>query len=282
MRDSDIKQIVDPLTTISRRSKAVGAVFRDFVSLALYALCRDDERYLQIMDTYDHDRPKGERDADLFAEAFRQLLEVTARLNHDALGGVYMHLASNYSAKGMGQFFTPAPMCDMMAGLTIGDNAEEEPRILDPACGSGRMLISAAKLLPAKTHLTGIDMDRVCAHMAAVNLCLFNAHGVIYHGNSLSMEYWEGFITTRSAAGGAVRQMTEEEFENYIARDAERIEETAASQQESQMNLFNHHPPQPNHPRHGQHEIQSLCAQFGDGQQEAELRLRVRQRQPGR
>jgi type I restriction-modification system DNA methylase subunit len=38
-----------------------------------------------------------------------------------------------------------AHVTDMMAQMTVGEEAKEKT-IMDPACGSGRMLLSAAKV----------------------------------------------------------------------------------------------------------------------------------------
>ena len=43
-----------------------------------------------------------------------------------------------------GQYWSPEPVCDMMANLTIGDTLEDGQTVSDPACGSGRMLLAAA------------------------------------------------------------------------------------------------------------------------------------------
>src|SRR5699024_612393 len=100
-------------------------IFRDWVALMLYTLARDEEKYLELMGRYRNDREKGEREADLFAQAYGVLMTKLGRQREmgenpkELLGDCYMELAGKYSTKSMGQFFTPQSLCDMMAELTL-------------------------------------------------------------------------------------------------------------------------------------------------------------------
>lgn len=53
-----------------------------------------------------------------------------------------------------------------------GEKSENEKplNILDPACGSGRMLLAASRTLGRENHFYGIDIDEQCAQMTALNL----------------------------------------------------------------------------------------------------------------
>lgn len=247
-------EILKPLDAIQRRGYTMSKVFRDWVRLMLYSLMHDDKGYLKVMDRYPNDRDQGDREADLFKDAFHGLLakmgkdrEVGAN-PQEYLGDCYMEAAGKYSVQGMGQFFTPQSVCDMMAQLTIPDTANQmkAPRVADPACGSGRLLHSAAKLLPTTARFTGIDLDSICAHMATLNLCFFNMNGVIIHGNALSMEYYAGWTVKRTAIGGAIRQMSTDQVEEYcqlrgeaLQAEAQKREDPETEQeQESQLALF--------------------------------------------
>lgn len=244
--EHNIKRILKPLDSIASRGHHISSVFRDFISLALYALCREEELYLEVMGRYKNDRPKGKREADYFAHALSELLIVTSEENHDVLGDAYMHIAGNYSAKNMGQYFSPHGICDMMADITIGETDKQAPTVIDPACGSGRMLISAAKKLKPEAHFTGIDLDRVCAQMAALNLCLFNMNGIVYHGNGLSLKMYDAYMTQHTALGGRVQRLTDEELEACTRRDGDAIQATSQKtaepvkngQAEPQLTLF--------------------------------------------
>ena len=68
-----------------------------------------------------------------------------------------------------GQFFTPEPICDMMARMLHPAGFGE--RVADCCCGSGRMLMAAAKI-SRNSLFFGADIDRTCAMMCVINLCL--------------------------------------------------------------------------------------------------------------
>lgn len=206
-------QATKTLNEISSKGYNIGSVFRDWVSLMLFSLAKEEEMYLEIMGRYRNDGKP--READLFARAFSELMDEMRKENHDVLGGIYMEIVSNWSAKGMGQFFTPIHLCDAMAQLTISDPPDNPVTVADPACGSGRTFISAAKLVNAKSWFHGIDADNVCAQMCALNLCFFNMNGYVIHGNTLSMKFYDGWITNNSLLGGAIRRMKDNEVDDY-------------------------------------------------------------------
>lgn len=203
------KSILKPLDRIASRGYHISSVFRDWVALMLYALCRQEEYYLEVMGRYKNDAEPGKREADYFASAFAGLNIQMAEVNHDLLGDVYMEIAGNYSAKNMGQFFTPHPVCDMMARLSIPNPPEKPVSVSDPACGSARNLISAAKMLNPDSFFVGIDLDTVCVQMAALNCCFFNMNALIFHGNTLEMTFYTAYRTKNSVFGGSVWQLPE-------------------------------------------------------------------------
>jgi hypothetical protein len=90
-----------------------------------------------------------------------------------------------------GQFLTPEPVCELMARLMISDNQPsnegDRKAISDPCCGSGRMLIAAAKIHPG-SDLVGQDVDVRCVRMTALNLAFRNLYGFVIWGNTLRLE----------------------------------------------------------------------------------------------
>jgi len=119
----------------------------------------------------------------------------------DILGSCYMELATRGQKQWLGQYFSPAGLCDMNAAMLI-DRLEPDrlTRIADPACGSGAMLLAACRRVLAvfgvdglrRISITGIDLDATCADMAAVQLLAnCNVHEVrlgevrILRGNAL-------------------------------------------------------------------------------------------------
>ncbi|MGY3215287.1 N-6 DNA methylase [Mucilaginibacter sp. HD30] len=107
----------------------------------------------------------------------------------DPLGELFMQAISNGHN---GQYFTPEPICDMMAMMQVGDIIEPGKTVNDPACGSGRMLLAAAKL-NRSSLLYGADLDLTCCKMALLNMLLNSLTGEIAHMNTLSNEFYRGF-----------------------------------------------------------------------------------------
>jgi hypothetical protein len=125
----------------------------------------------------------------------------------DILGLAYQELASHGRRGALGQFFTPAGICELMSSiLATGDeHAEARPggglwRACEPACGSGALILGLLEQLvqqhgaQALQHwsVTAIDLDPLCAHMCAAQLLanLFvhrRSLGelVVYQGNAL-------------------------------------------------------------------------------------------------
>lgn len=127
-----------------------------------------------------------------FADMLISLSEVSDNRGEgfsDALGDLFMELVSGGRN---GQFFTPENICNMMAELTI-PTVKDNQSILDPACGSGRMLLAAAKR-NRNAFFFGCDNDITCCKMAVINLILNTLQGEIALMDSLAMVYtksWE-------------------------------------------------------------------------------------------
>ena len=57
----------------------------------------------------------------------------------------------------------------------------------DPACGSGRTLISTSKV-NSNMRFVGVDLSPDCAKMTALNMWLFDLDADVYCGDSLTMK----------------------------------------------------------------------------------------------
>lgn len=133
---------------------------------------------------------------DTLAPLLQMLGELSEGFN-DPLGELYMRKIS----KGhMGQYFTPQHVCDLMAQLSVGISGNGKT-VLDPACGSGRMLLAAAKI---NRHLLfyGADLDATCCKMAVANMLLQSLTGEIAHMNSLSNEFFTGYRISTTLYNG--------------------------------------------------------------------------------
>ena len=109
----------------------------------------------------------------------------------DPLGALYEQLIS----KGQkGQFFTPEPIASFMATSGIHDRMEPGRTVYDPVCGSGRMLLAAAKI---NRHLRfyGADIDPLCSKMTLVNMLLNSLTGEIAHMDTLANAFYKGYKT---------------------------------------------------------------------------------------
>lgn len=159
-------------------------VFDDLLTVAIAAYTQNlqakkswyEEEYLETIAKYKDSELRHE-----FQKAFAYLVtemedrEYTS-LGNDVLGEFFEQHISNGRN---GQYFTPFPICQFMASITQtdrvcdSDTATREPlRVLDPACGSGRMLLASHHVNGSGHEYYGIDIDRTCVKMAALNLFL--------------------------------------------------------------------------------------------------------------
>jgi len=184
----------------------------------LYSLQRDDEQYLEIVDKYDNSKERGSREIDYFTEAFGQLQHGMAETNADLLGAVYEELAM--TSDQFGQYFTPHPVCEMKAEMVVSvdetEDQEDPYTVADPASGTGRLLIYAARKLPDDVDAIfyGQDKDVTCAKMTALNLCFFNMDGYSVYGDSLKVEQRKMWGTQSTPMGGEIQELDVDEFDN--------------------------------------------------------------------
>ncbi|MGP8217484.1 MAG: N-6 DNA methylase [Bacteroidia bacterium] len=169
------------------RHKSQEAVFTDFLDMVICTLGagRYEEEYLAIVKRYKRD------EIDMFCELMAEMLIVMDNGGEglvDCLGEFYQQYISN---KNLQQFFSPQHICDFMSQITIDKNTIGKT-IHDPACGSGRMLLAAAKV-SRDNYFTGGDIDARCVKVCAINLCLNGLQGEVAHQNSLTTEHWGGY-----------------------------------------------------------------------------------------
>lgn len=175
-----------------------GQVFDDFLSIGMccFAWETEEDWYFEIIKRYD------KKELDLFAQMMGEMMLVYDRFANgkenkagfwiDPLGMWYELICSKSKSQAMGQFFTPNGVCDMMAQM-LYEPKEEIQKINDPACGSGRILLSYHSLNPGKDIFIGQDKDFMCVKMTAINMYMHGMVGQVHHMNTLSMEYYTGF-----------------------------------------------------------------------------------------
>lgn len=110
-------------------------------------------------------------------EAFNNLdLRPSKIGSNDIIGNCYLFLISNFASdagKRGGEFFTPTAISKLIARL-VGPKSRD--RICDPTCGSGGLLIEAAKSVPdGDCSLFGQEINHSTLALARMNM-LLHAH----------------------------------------------------------------------------------------------------------
>ncbi|MEX0968395.1 MAG: N-6 DNA methylase [Bacteroidia bacterium] len=156
-------------------------VFDDFLAMMICSVTRNpfsgksyyEEEYLRYIEPYAKLECRWQ-----FPKLFKVLTDQMTSLseageNYDVLGKFY---EKHLMPKSSNIFFTPWVICTFMARSSIFHDDEQDDKskdILDPACGSGRMLMAATRVAKNPLHrYYGVDIDPVCARMTALNLFL--------------------------------------------------------------------------------------------------------------
>lgn len=167
--------------------------FRGFVTLSScsVSLGLREAEYMEEVKRWKPEQVAG------FTEIFSFLVdEMSSHEYEDLLGPAYMELGNNKT--GNGEFYTPQHLSEVIARMTIPKELPEKGflELLEPASGSGGMVLSAAKVLRDYGHprnsirATCIDVSRVACEMCYLNLTLWGIAAEVIHGNSLSNETW--------------------------------------------------------------------------------------------
>lgn len=158
--------------------------FCDFLTLAVCALSakQKEDEYLQVAKKYSSDEMMH------FSKAFACMVDDMNDRGgglKDCLGDYFMDILSN---ERQGQFFSPQPICDLMAVITHSET-ENTNTVNDCCCGSGRMLLASAKI-NRFSKFYGADIDIQCCQMTLINLCLNGLFGVVSHMDTLRALEW--------------------------------------------------------------------------------------------
>lgn len=158
-------------------------VFPDFLEMIICAISagRKEDRYLEIVKKYQPDEVTQLSEA--FASLVMEMDDMGSGMK-DCLGDFFMDHVSHGNN---GQYFTPQPICDMIAMITMTPRVGKS--VADCACGSGRTLMAAAKI-SRFNQFYGADIDRTCCMMAVINLCLNGMIGEVVWMDSLSNRFY--------------------------------------------------------------------------------------------
>ena len=92
----------------------------------------------------------------------------------DAFGDAYEYLMSMYASnagKSGGEFFTPQEVSELLTRMAVAGKAEVN-KVYDPACGSGSLLLKAAKILGKENVRQGFYGQEI--NLTTYNLCRIN------------------------------------------------------------------------------------------------------------
>lgn len=118
----------------------------------------------------------------------------------DAFGDAYEYLMSMYASnagKSGGEFFTPQEVSELLTRIAIAGKTEVN-KVYDPACGSGSLLLKAAKILGKENVRQGFFGQEI--NITTYNLCRINMflHDIephkfdIAHGDTLTdAQHWD-------------------------------------------------------------------------------------------
>ena len=232
-------------------------VFSDFVEMAAISLSNAidkrqaesrESRYMEIVKRYAPD------DLEQFPRMLAELVNELETKPEDVLGHVFHELELHNKYRG--QFFTPYPLCQMMAKMHACNGHAQaiiEKRgfitAAEPACGSGAMVIALAEALRQEginyqrhLHVTATDVSESCVHMAYLQLSLLHIPAVVVHGNSLSSEEFSHWYTPAHIMGGwAARLRNRPERPNTEIQSSPERPQTASTNPAaatSQLSLF--------------------------------------------
>jgi len=198
-------------------SKSRYEVFHDFVTLSFCSLAKaalrgvawDDrvnkleDRYMGIVKTYN-------RNLDFIRNDMPKLLAHAAMgidTRCDFLGEVYSDL--EIYNKELGQFFTPFSLSYMNAKLVVGDlrgelraSKKKYITVHEPAAGSGGMLLALKAVMQDQKINAGkclwfeaIDLSEIAFMMCYIQTSLAGLPGRVTHGNTLSREIFDSYVT---------------------------------------------------------------------------------------
>lgn len=209
------KELVKLIKELSARHSH-WRVFSDFAEMAALSISNAmdkaqfaprEERYFEIIKRYTVD------ELNKFPKMFSYLVLALEEEISDVLGRTFhdLELHNKYA----GQYFSPYPVCRIMAKMTLGDDVEQRiarhgfVTALEPTVGSGAMVIALAHEMrdsginyQRKLHVTATDIDAKCVHMAYLQLSLLHVPAVVIHGNSLSGEEYSRWHTPAHMMGG--------------------------------------------------------------------------------
>jgi hypothetical protein len=168
-----------------------------------------EARYIEITRKY------GSETMGTFSKIFGEVVMALEEKPQDILGMTFHALELHNKAKG--QFFTPYPICQLMARIIAGSAEDMQKAIAErgfmlaqePAVGSGAMIVALAEAIleagfnyQQLLHVTAVDIDPRAVHMAYIQFSLLHIPATVIVGDSRTMRFREEWHTMAHVMGG--------------------------------------------------------------------------------
>ena len=118
----------------------------------------------------------------------------------DAFGDAYEYLMSMYASnagKSGGEFFTPQEVSELLTRMAVAGKTEVN-KVYDPACGSGSLLLKAAKILGKENVRQGFygqEINLTTYNLCRINMFLhdidFDKFDIAHEDTLLSPQHWD-------------------------------------------------------------------------------------------
>ena len=118
----------------------------------------------------------------------------------DAFGDAYEYLMSMYASnagKSGGEFFTPQEVSELLTRIAVAGKTEVN-KVYDPACGSGSLLLKAAKILGKKNVRQGFygqEINLTTYNLCRINMFLhdidFDKFDIAHEDTLLNPQHWD-------------------------------------------------------------------------------------------
>lgn len=178
MTNNDLERAIEAMDL--RSGKNFSNLFGEFLEMGLGLLCNNPSEYQRelLSKTFADEKRKS-----LFLEALKIYGEL-AEGYRDPLGDMFM---TRISHGHNGQFFTPEPICRLMAEIVKPVGCS----INDPCCGSGRTLLAGLECSRkdgVEPEIYGNDISYTAAQMCLMNLLYNSARGAVSCGDTLLLK----------------------------------------------------------------------------------------------
>lgn len=211
--------------------------FDDFLSIIICSFSRNyetglsfyEEEYLKIIEPYKK-RDTLQYFPELLAILIMYMEKHKDSSNGNDLLGDFFEQEISHGRNG--QYFTPFPICMFMAKAVYAEDTQSS-HVLDPACGSGRMLLAFKKVSTVRHKYYGIDIDPMCVKMAVINLFLNGLSGEVMCANSLNPDDFSFSYRTSHYPLGIFRVEDKEESSLW-----NRVQHSFPQKQAGQLQLF--------------------------------------------